>query len=239
MKRHLLYTAGKQVVKLYGKLLLDLDIQFNRHLPDGAKIIAINHPTTLDPFVSVAVIPQRVHILVTESAFKVPLFGAYLRRSGHIPVITGSGRSAFDAALDLLRAGETLLVAPEGALSTAEHVPAHPHTGTVRLALLAGVPIVPMGIALDWSRIKFIDTGIRNALGEPEIARVYARGPYAVTVGAPVQMRGSVEEREQVVQQTEALMARIMRLSRESAARISSTQAAPVNMHDTAEFPGI
>ncbi|HEX2907934.1 MAG TPA: 1-acyl-sn-glycerol-3-phosphate acyltransferase, partial [Phototrophicaceae bacterium] len=98
MANQTLNRMGKQVIKLAAKLALKLDVQFQTPLPSGAKIIAPNHPTTMDPFIISTITNEPVYILVTESAFKMPLVGRYLRAAGHIPVVTGSGRDAFEAA---------------------------------------------------------------------------------------------------------------------------------------------
>lgn len=233
-----LYQIGRSMMQLYTRLLLEVDVQHRAALPTGAKIIAPNHPTTLDPFLVPVFYRERVHILVTESAFKAPLFGHYLRAVGHIPVIAEQGRHAFDAARRLLEEGKTVAIFPEGALSPLDGSPLQARTGVVRLSLLTGAPIIPVGIAVDPSRIHYLHTGLYNAEGQEEIARAYVHAPYGVTTGDPLTFNGDVEDRALVRKLSEVLMQHILRLSRRSAYRIA--EAKPVfNLYDTAEFPSL
>ena len=116
------------------------------------------------------VLPEQVHILVTKSTFKAPLFGDYLRQSGHVPVVVGRGSEAFEAGKCLIEQGHVVAIFPEGALSPEGRV-ARPHTGVTRLALSTGAPVIPVGIGLDPTRIRMVDTGIKTADGSTEIAR--------------------------------------------------------------------
>ncbi|MBZ0294690.1 MAG: 1-acyl-sn-glycerol-3-phosphate acyltransferase [Anaerolineae bacterium] len=233
-----LYQMGRSVMRLYTHLLLDIDVQHNAVMPPTARIIAPNHPTTLDPFLVPAFFDERVHILVTESAFKAPLFGAYLRSVGHVEVVPGEGSRAFEAARQLLTEGQTVVIFPEGALSPLNGGCARGHTGVVRLSLLTGAPILPVGIAVQPERIRYIHTGIKDHQGKEEIARAYIRAPYGVTTGAPLTITGDVEDRARVRQLTDALMQQIMRLSRQSAYRIGTIQS-QFGIYETAELPSV
>jgi 1-acyl-sn-glycerol-3-phosphate acyltransferase len=229
---------GRAAMGLYTRFLLDLDVQHCTPLPSGAKIIAPNHPTTLDPFLMPAIFKERTYILITETAFKAPLFGKYLRAVGHIEVIAQQGRLAFDAARKLLEAGETVVIFPEGALSPLTGGYAKVHTGVVRLSLLTGAPIVPVGIGLQPERIRFLHTGIKDHFGQEEVARIYLRAPYAVTFGGSLTFDAHVENRALVQMLSDKLMRQIMRLSAQSACRID-VQRWYVNLRDTAEIHSI
>lgn len=165
------YRVGRDVTQAAARLLLRMDVVRSGPLLAGPKIIAPNHPTTIDPFLVPAYMNERVHILVTESAFKVPGFGASLRAAGHIPVFAGEGKRAFEAALHLLCEGHNVAIFPEGALSPVDGGLHRAHTGVARLALLSGAAVIPLGIGLEPSRIRFLNTGIVNAAGEPEATR--------------------------------------------------------------------
>lgn len=219
MPQKMLYWMGRYAVEFVARIMLDVNILYHEELPTGPKIIAPNHPTTMDPFIIPIISSEQVHILVTESAFKAPIFGKYLRGAGHIPVTVGSGHEAFEEGRRLLDQGETVAIFPEGALSPEGRV-ARPHTGVVRLALLTGAPIIPVGIALDPARVQQMDTGIEKADGGTEVARLYLGGPYFLTAGMPMCMSGSVEDRSEVTSQTQRLMRHIIRLSRMSDYRI-------------------
>ena len=216
------YTLGRAGVGVYAQLMLDMDISRHAPLPKGPKIIAANHPTTTDPVLITQVTSEPIHILITEMCFKVPVVGKSLRMAGHIPVVAGNGRAAFDEAIQLLRDGKTIGIFPEGALSPLDGGACHPHTGIARMALMAGVPVIPVGIHVERDGIKFIETTVDD---KTETARWYLRGPYAMTVGEPMWLEGHIEDRQYVRSVSERIMQRISGLSHESAQRIGAPQA--------------
>ena len=219
----LCYWSGRTVVDAYASLALTVDLAWQAPLPRGPKVVAFNHPTTTDPFYMLAVIPEQMSLLITDMAIAVPGFGDYLRAAGHVPVVEGRGRLAFEQAGHLLQEGRTIGIFPEGALSPlGAGLGFHrAHTGAARLALSAGVPIVPVGIALDPGRIRF---STAEAGGRTETARWYLGGPYAVTVGKAMTCRGDVEDWDHVRSVSERVMQRIARLSRTSALRIERSR---------------
>ena len=218
----IIYRTGQTAIGLYADAMLKLDVVRHAPLPPGPKIIAVNHPTTTDPVLMMAIVPEPMSILITEMCFKVPAVGQYLRLAGHIPVMDGHGRAAFEEARRSLAAGRTVGIFPEGALSPLDGGVRHPHTGAVRLALSSGAPIIPVGIHLQRERIRFVETTMD---GKTDMARWYLRGPYAVTIGEPMVCAGDVEDREVVRALSERMMQRITHLARESALRLHSLPA--------------
>lgn len=216
----LFYHVGRQAMRAFTRWQLETRVEYQAPIPEGPVILAPNHPTTLDPIVVSTLTNRALHFLVTESAFKVPALGTCLRRAGQIKVESGQGRAAFESALSLLKAGKPIAIFPEGALSPVTGGMAPAHTGVIRLALMTGAPIIPVGIAVDQTRILFVNTGIPDANGEPEVARLYLRGPYAVTVGKPVYLHGSVQDRGAVHRQTDLLMLSLGVLAYRSAVRL-------------------
>ena len=213
--------AGHRAAGLYGKSLLNTQVEWQAPLPSGPKIVAANHPSTTDPFLLMGLIGEPMSILITEACFKLPGLGAFLRTAGHVPVVSGSGKAALDEGVRLLRAGRTVGIFPEGALSPLAQLgcggcsPAH--TGVARLALAAGAPVIPVGISLDPGRITYRDTQID---GVTEHVRWYCRGPYFVTVGRPVAVTGSLDDREGVRLAATRIMDRIAGLAQRSALRL-------------------
>jgi len=217
MIEQLLYNFSRPVVKTYTSTMLNMDVQWHQPLPKGAKIIAANHPSTTDPFFVAAMANHQVFILINEKLFKVPVFGKYLRSSGHIPVVVGQGRAAMDEALMRLAQNETVVIFPEGALSPREGGFCEPRTGAARLALLSGAPIIPVGIHLLRERVHSIITHIE---GREEEGRWYFRGPYNITVGRPISFRGDVENHEYVQRVSKAIMTHIRELAFQSQDRM-------------------
>ncbi len=139
-----------------------LDIEGLEHVPaTGGCVIAANHNSFWD-FFAVCYGPymalgRPVRILAKKSLFDVPVFGALLQRTGCIPVDRGSGQHAFEDAVRAVEAGEIVLVLPEATISPSfDLLPFR--TGAVRIAVEAGVPLVP---AVSWGTQRFFTTGHR------------------------------------------------------------------------------
>jgi len=208
-----LYWFSRPIVGTYTGTMLQMDIHKHRELPDGPKIIAANHPSTTDPFFVAAMVKFQSYILINDLLFQVPLLGEYLRRSGHIPVKVGQGQAAIDSALQYLQDGKTVMIFPEGDLSPEQGGFLRSRTGVARLALASGAPVIPVGIHLDRHRIHSIRSVVR---GRVEYGRWYLRGPYSMTVGAPIHFNGDMEDRPLVRMVADYVMAQIVQLSRES-----------------------
>jgi len=216
-----LYWAGRGILEIGARRMFQLDILRHAPLPAGPKIIAPNHPTTTDPFLVLMLAPEQMSILIDDRLFKVPVFGRYLHRTGHIPVIPEHGRLAYNAGKQLLQAGRTLAVFPEGSVSPLEGGLYPPRTGVARLTLETGVPVIPVGIHLDRKRIRLIETEIE---GRIVTGTWYLDGPYAMTVGEPMRFTGSVQNRTHVRAISEQIIQRIAHLAQESAARMVRTE---------------
>ncbi len=223
MLRQALYHFGQIAMRIYAGTWLDMVVWFQSPLPAGPKILAANHPTTIDPFLLLTITPEEVYILITEFCFKLPIFGRYLRSAGHIAVVHGNGGPAFDEAVQRLNAGHNIGIFPEGALSPMEGGLCRAHTGVARLALIAHVPVIPVGIALQRERIRFRETHAGN---EVMTARWVFNGEYVMTVGEPLYLNGDVSDRVSVRAATDRVMQRIATLADQSAARLRTTRPA-------------
>ncbi|GAB4199227.1 MAG: hypothetical protein OHK0022_19310 [Roseiflexaceae bacterium] len=217
MAQRLFYHIGRQLVRAYASGMLELDIQRQAALPDGPLLIAPNHPSTLDPLLITLLVERPASILITESAFHMPLVGRYLRATGHIPVVAGAGREAYAAALAVLASGGTVVIFPEGAISPLDGRFHRLRSGLARLALASGAPVVPVGIALDRARLRFTEMQIE---GRTEVATWYLRGPYAVSAGQPLHFAGCAEDRARVAAVSAVLAEQIAQLAVQSAYRL-------------------
>jgi len=222
MVRWLLYWFIWPFLRIVIHLLFDYDHVLHTSIPPGAKIIIANHPTTIDPFLVSYAVAQPIHILITEPVFRAPLLGSYLRSAGHIPVMLSEGRSAFDRALRLLKDGHTVVVFPEGALSPDEGGMHPARTGAARLALTAGVPIVPVGIYVAQERMFIVQNNQMNARGR---GKFVLNGPYKITIGRPLYAEGDVEDHQLVRDLGAWMMHRIRSLAIESAQRAALQSA--------------
>ena len=116
----------------------------------GAFILSPNHYSEFDPIVMgrfVWGLGRVPRFLAKASVFKNPIVGAILRASGQIPVEReGGGRAAdpLKAAKQLADNELAVIIYPEGTLTRDPELwPMRGKTGAVRMALTAGVPIIP------------------------------------------------------------------------------------------------
>ena len=135
-------------------------------LPPGPVIVAANHESLLDPPVLALVSRGPLHFLAKVELWRYRP-GAWLMDAlGGIPIRRDrSDLLAVGRALELLRAGESVAIFPQGTVQGGAWT-----RGAARLALATGAPLVPVRIigtrqALSTGRIGF--PKIRLVVGEP------------------------------------------------------------------------
>ena len=124
------------------------------NLPDdGGGIVAGNHTTFLDNFMIPMALPRRVTFLAksdyfTRRGLKGALQKSFFRGVGMIPLDRSGGQAseaALRTGLRLLQDGELLGLYPEGTRSPDGRL-YRGKTGVARMALEAGVPVIPVGL---------------------------------------------------------------------------------------------
>jgi 1-acyl-sn-glycerol-3-phosphate acyltransferase len=145
MKRETLRKIINRLIRLFSRPTF----LGTEHLPqEGGILVATNHLSRLDTLL-LFINPARDDItaLVADKYQKYPLFKWILETGGIIWLDRDSADfGAIRAAVDALRKGVSLGIAPEGTRSSqAELIEGKP--GIVLVALKAGVPIVPVGIS--------------------------------------------------------------------------------------------
>lgn len=127
----------------------------------GPAIIACNHASYLDPPANAYAVVRahrRPRFLAKQELFRSPGIKWAMRGTHQIPVARGIGERAASLAdaEEALAGGEVVIVYPEGTVTKREDgLPMEGKTGTVRLALSTGVPIIPMvswGSAPVWQK---------------------------------------------------------------------------------------
>lgn len=110
----------------------------------GPAIMMINHIAFVDPIVVLHLLPRNIVPLAKVEVYNYPLVGVFPRMWGVIPVRREEfDRRAIQGALDVLRAGEIILVAPEATRSPQLQ---QGKEGVAYLASRSGAPIVPVAI---------------------------------------------------------------------------------------------
>ncbi|HST52347.1 MAG TPA: lysophospholipid acyltransferase family protein [Pyrinomonadaceae bacterium] len=114
---------------------------------EGGLIIAANHQTYVDPFWISVEVKRPVRYLAWNEAFKWPIVGKALELLGAWPLVLDRGNpTAYRRSMQWLRGGGVLMIFPEGERAFADARFARFKTGAARLALEAGVPILPVTI---------------------------------------------------------------------------------------------
>ena len=130
------------------KLILKIFWRFKRvgaeHIPkSGGVIIASNHVAYVDPPFLGAVTPRELFYMAKAELFSNALFGWLIRKYNAIPVTRGAfDRRAITRVVELLREGKGLLLFPDGTRSRDGKF-LDPKLGLGKIALEAGVPIIP------------------------------------------------------------------------------------------------
>lgn len=110
----------------------------------GPAILMINHIAFIDPIVVLHVVPRNIVPLAKIEVYDYPLVGIFPRLWGVIPVRREEvDRRAVQQVMDVLRAGEVVLVAPEG---TRNPSLTRGKEGVAYLGARSGAPIIPVAI---------------------------------------------------------------------------------------------
>jgi 1-acyl-sn-glycerol-3-phosphate acyltransferase len=118
------------------------------HIPKtGGVIIAANHQTYIDPFWLSIQIHRPLRFLAWDAAFDWPLVGKMMGLFGAWPLqVEGSDPAAIRRTLSWLKEGGAVVIFPEGGRGKPDGSMLRFKVGAVRLALEAGVPILPVTI---------------------------------------------------------------------------------------------
>ena len=120
--------------------------------PAGPAIIAFNHIAYLDPLAAAYVVEmggRRARFLAKSELFADRRIAWILRGARQIEVRRGSREApmALDHAIEALHRGQVVAVFPEGTITEDPDLkPSAPKSGTARMALASGSPVLPSGL---------------------------------------------------------------------------------------------
>jgi 1-acyl-sn-glycerol-3-phosphate acyltransferase len=182
---------------LYG--LYRLRARGKGNLPEGGFVLACNHVSSFDPWVlGMPLWPRRFLRFMAKSELYWPPLKYVLNGVGAFPVRRGQRDvQAIEKAVQLAREGHIVTMFPEGTRRTkglVKRFEARPRSGAARIALEAGVPLVPAAVK-----------------GTDKLLRL---GRLSVVYGTPVEiddLRGR-DIAEAALEATERLMSRIAEL---------------------------
>jgi 1-acyl-sn-glycerol-3-phosphate acyltransferase len=192
----------------------------------GPAILASNHLSFCDSFFLPLIVSRRITFLAKEEYFtgtgiKGKFSAGFFRGVGQIPINRSGGQAsdgALAAGMGVLRRGDLFGIYPEGTRSPDGRL-YRGRTGVARLALKAGVPVLP---------VAMVDTDRVQPPGQvlPHITRV------GVRIGAPLDFSryaGLDEDRFVLRSVTDELMYELMQLSGQEYVDVyaSAAKAAP------------
>jgi 1-acyl-sn-glycerol-3-phosphate acyltransferase len=185
------------VFKLFG---FRFDVRGSEHVPTtGGAIICSNHVSFFDfTFLGLGALPQHrlVRFMAKSGVFEHWFAGRFMRAMRHIPVDRKAGAAAFESAVRALKDGEVVGVFPEATISTSFTVK-DLKAGAARMAVDAGVPIIPAAV---WG-------GHRVATkGHTQLRRGI---PVTVILGEPLVLEPG-ERAQSLLRRTKAAMVEVL-----------------------------
>ncbi len=201
---------------LFTVMRWDISTRGEENVPtSGGAVIATNHIGYLD-FVFVGYAARKrgrlVRFMAKKEAFDHKISGPLMRGMKHISVDRfGRANQAIEDSVAMLQKGEVVGMFPESTISRS-FVPAEAKTGAARMAMLAGVPLIPGAV---WGTQRIL-TKDRPKNFQPKVA-------IDVALEKPIPYRES--EDPEVV--TERLMVVIRRLVDELSRSYKQSPAGP------------
>jgi 1-acyl-sn-glycerol-3-phosphate acyltransferase len=145
---HLIAIVSWPVI--YG--LYRLETRGLERLPaDGGFVLAANHTSSLDPWpLGLPLWPKRQLFFMAKVELFNPVLGPLLRAGGAFPIRRGErDLQSIETAVGICKQGGIVAMFPEGtrrAKGLRKKFEHRPRTGSARIALGAGVPLVPAAI---------------------------------------------------------------------------------------------
>ena len=140
--------ALRPCVQLISRALWQIELKKTENIPAaGGLVIAANHQTYVDPFWISLPVRRPLRYLAWSEAFKNPFLGVPMEWLGAWPLVVERGNpTAYRRSLQWLRGGGAVMIFPEGSRAYADGQFSKFKTGAVRLALEAGVPVLPVSL---------------------------------------------------------------------------------------------
>lgn len=172
------YEIGRQIIAVLWFIggIRMREVDRHRVEPFAPRVYMPNHQSLADMPQVLYLLPKANGTLIKKEAFRVPLVGWAFRAAGFMPVDRSSpmaARQSLEAAVTALREGQSFVIAPEGTRSRTGKLGPF-KSGGFRLAIRAGVPVVPITV-----------TGARDIL--PKGGKLIYPGTIQVRYHEPVE----------------------------------------------------
>ncbi|MBO0853791.1 MAG: 1-acyl-sn-glycerol-3-phosphate acyltransferase [Nocardia sp.] len=157
---------------------LRIDIQGGEHIPrTGGAVLAVNHTAYLD-FMEVGLVGResgRNVRYMMKAELEHGIVGWLMKHCKAIGVDRSAGAQSYARAVTALRDGEVVVVYPEATISRSFELKEF-KSGAARMAIEAGVPIIPMTI---WGAQRVWTKDIPKQLGRHHF-------PINIRIGEPI-----------------------------------------------------
>jgi 1-acyl-sn-glycerol-3-phosphate acyltransferase len=154
------------------------------HIQPGVSYVFLStHQSYMDIPAMLGYLPAQLRIAAKKVLFRIPFMGWHLTRAGHIPIDRSSTQNAVTSmqkAASYLKKGICAFVFPEGTRSRDGYLHKF-KKGGFKLAIQAGVPIIPITI-----------TGSRQVL--PPDSIIFRPGPIDMYVDPPIPTTGITDD---------------------------------------------
>ena len=150
--------------------------------PGKAYVYMANHSSLIDTPALFAYLPYQFKIIAKRGLFYVPFMGWHLWTSGNFPVDRNPRKAVLGLRriIEGVRSGKSLAVFPEGTRTSDGQLQDF-KPGTFKIALRAGVPIVPVAIRGTFALL-------------PKTTLVPKPGPVDVFIGEPIETTAYTEK---------------------------------------------
>ena len=141
-------NSMRPIIQFGSRLYWKLEHRGVENIPQtGGLIIAANHQSYGDPFWLAIPVKRPVRFLAWSEAFSWPVVGKGIEMLGAWPLqVAGSDPAAIRRALSWLRNSGVVVIFPEGGRGLPDGSMIRMKGGAVRMALEAGVPILPVTV---------------------------------------------------------------------------------------------
>jgi 1-acyl-sn-glycerol-3-phosphate acyltransferase len=216
-RRTIGYRAFRAFVVVVWSTLFRPTVSGREHVPsDGPYILAPVHRSNADFAFAVFVTPRKTFFMAKDNLWHSKALGRFISSMGAFPVHRGSAdRASLKAAEAVLRAGEPLVLFPEGTRQEGPEL-GPMHEGAAFLAARTGAPIVPIGIS---GTDRALPKGAK--LPRPVRAKVVI----GTLVPAPSTVPGERVARSALAATTEALRVSLQAAYDEACGRLSAPAA--------------
>lgn len=198
------YRFVRGLIAVLARLLFRVEVTGTANIPtQGAFVLAPVHRSNLDFALVALVTRRRMRYMGKDSIWKYELPGKLISALGAFPVHRGSAdREALRKCVDIVGAGEPLVIFPEGTRQSGPLVQPL-FEGAAYIATKTGVPIIPVGIggseaAMPKGSKMIRPVKVTLVIGEP--------------IDPPVAPEGGRLPRSAVHQLTEQLHTEVQRL---------------------------